>query len=151
MYQALSLLTQALAQAVAGERANQLDKCFAIKSKMITMGFREGLSAQFFIFDFWNDYVCFFVWKYAIKQSKLQVKRYFALLSKQWMLLICLLQGAAIFIEQALLSFKNIMFTLTTARSSTRVVDQTSGSRLWELWDHHLQNFVLFEILITNF
>ena len=61
MYQALSLLTQALAQAVAGERANQLDKCFAIKSKMITMGFREGLSAQFFRFDFWNDYVCFFV------------------------------------------------------------------------------------------
>ena len=56
---------------------------------------------QFFILDFWNDYVWFFVCIYEKKQLKLQVERCFALLFNQ-----CIyfdnLQGAAIFIEQVL-------------------------------------------------
>ena len=38
---------------------------------------------------FLNDDVCFFVWIYEMKQFKLQVETCFALLSIQWMHLIC--------------------------------------------------------------
>ena len=43
-----------------------------------------------------------FVWIYEMEQFKLKVERCFALISNQWGNLICLLQGAAIFIERAL-------------------------------------------------
>ena len=50
-----------------------------------------------FRFDFRNDDVCFFVWKYEMEQFKLKVGGCFALISNQWWDLICLLLGAAIF------------------------------------------------------
>ena len=53
-------------------------------------------------FDFRNDDVCFFVWIYEMEQFKLKVGGNFALISNQLGDLICLLLGAAIFIERAL-------------------------------------------------
>ena len=37
----------------------------------------------------WNEDVCFFVWIFEMKQFKLQVERSYALLSNQWIHLIC--------------------------------------------------------------
>ena len=64
--------------------AIQLDKCFARNSKMATkttMGFVRDYARNIFRFDFWDDYVCFFVWIYEMEQSKLKVKMCFAFLS----------------------------------------------------------------------
>ena len=55
-----------------------------------------------FRFNFLNDDVCFFVWLYEMEQFKLKVGRCFAQISNHFGDLICLLPGAAIFIERAL-------------------------------------------------
>ena len=60
------------------------------------------MKAFFLRFNYKNDDVCFFVWVYEIEQYKLKVERCFASISNQWGHLICLIQGAAILIEQAL-------------------------------------------------
>ena len=68
------------------------NRCFAQKSKMATvtiMGFREKLRAQYCRFDFWFDDFCFLVWIYEMKRFKLHVEGCLALLSNQWMHLIC--------------------------------------------------------------
>ena len=57
---------------------------------------------HFFKFDYLNDNVYFFVWIYKMEQYKLKVERCFASISNQWGRLICLIQGVAILIEQAL-------------------------------------------------
>ena len=67
------------------------------------MGFCEGLCTRnIFRFNFRNDDVCFFFVDIEMEQFKLKVGRCFALTSNQWWDLICLLLGAAIFIERAL-------------------------------------------------
>ena len=86
--------------------AIQVDRCSARKSKMATKTimffFARGYARNIFRFDLRNDNVWFFVWIYEMEEFKLKVGRCFALISNQWWDLICLLLGAAIFIERAL-------------------------------------------------
>ena len=107
-----------------------VDRCIARKSKMATKtitSLREGRCMQYFRFGFRNEYVCFFVRVYETEQFKLKVGRCFALISNQWRDLICLLQGAAFFIERAHAIVQHLMITLTSARWSARIVELASG------------------------
>ena len=77
-----------------------------------------------FRFDFRNVDVCFFACIYEMEQFKLKIGRCLALISDQWGDLICLLLGAAIFLlSERSLWFNNVMFTLTSARWSARIVE----------------------------
>ena len=64
--------------------------------------FVRDFARNIFRFDFGNDDVCFFVRISEMEQFKLKVGRCFVLISNQLGDLICLLLGAAIFIEREL-------------------------------------------------
>ena len=85
------------------------------------MHFVREYARNIFRFDFRNGDVCFFVWIYEMEEFKLRVGRSFALISNHlggYDLFVTGRRHLFFLLSERLLSFNNVMVTLTRARWS---------------------------------